>query len=140
LLADKDKAEAARDRAYDTRDSIERRLLCEVRDLREALERAEAELLDLRERYAHVNAEYEAMMAGRIRLKTELASCDITNRDLHALNDKARQRVKDLEAELADAKKHDYTYTEREKGPRGGCNVNEWTVKGGQDAKTNPKP
>jgi hypothetical protein len=31
-------------------------------------EKAEAELLDLRERYAHVNAEYEAMMAERDRL------------------------------------------------------------------------
>jgi hypothetical protein len=43
------KAEAERDRAYDTRDSIERRLLCEVRDLREKLELVEKERNRLKE-------------------------------------------------------------------------------------------
>ena len=38
LRLSKEKAEAERDKALDLRDSIERKLLCEVRDLREALE------------------------------------------------------------------------------------------------------
>ena len=38
MKLEKQKAEAERDNALDLRDSIERKLLCEVRDLREALE------------------------------------------------------------------------------------------------------
>ena len=39
MKLEKQKAEAERDNALDLRDSIERKLLCEVRDLREALEK-----------------------------------------------------------------------------------------------------
>ena len=63
--------------------------------------RAEAELTDLRERYAHVNAEYEAMMAARDRLEAELAIANAECGLAEGRENYLLAELKKAEAELA---------------------------------------